>query len=93
MVIDSTKTDPDALEDLEDILYGTENANARLPLPAEVISIVGGSAVTYVYTAVSPVGSENPVTEGWYVRLGNEFIKSTDTSVITGTVYFERTAE
>lgn len=93
MVIDSTKTDSEALKDLEDILYGTENANARLPLPAEVISIVGGSAVTYVYTAVTPVGSENPVTEGWYVRLGNEFIKSTDTSVITGTVYFERTAE
>lgn len=92
MVIDSTKTDPEALEDLEDILYGTENANARLPLPSEVISIVGGSAVTYVYTAVDPVGSENPVTEGWYVRLGNDFIKSTDITVITGTVYFERTA-
>lgn len=93
MEIDSTKTDPEALATLEDILYGTANADARLPLPSEVISIVGGSAVTYVYTAVTPVGSENPSTEGWYVRLGNDFIKSTDVTVITGTVYFERTAE
>lgn len=92
MTIDSTKTDPEALKDLEDILYGTDNVDARLPLPAEIIRIVGGSAVTYTYTAVTPVGSENPISEGWYVRLGNEFIKSTDTTVITGTVYFERTA-
>lgn len=93
MEIDSAKTDPEALAALEDILYGTASADARLPLPAEVISIVGGSAVTYVYTVVTPVGTENPSTEGWYVRLGNDFIKSTDTTVITGTVYFERTAE
>lgn len=91
MEIDSTKTDADALAALEAILYGSENADARLPLPAEVIQIIGGSAVTYVYTAVEPVGTENPVTEGWYVRLGNDFIKSTDTTVISGTVYFERT--
>lgn len=91
MEIDSTKCDPDKLEDLLEVLYGTDNTDARLPLPDEVIAIVGGTAVTYVYTVVEPVGAENPVTEGWYVRLGNDFIKSTDTTVIAGTSYFERT--
>lgn len=37
LVIDSTKADPDKLKDLEDILYGTENTDARLPLPDEII--------------------------------------------------------
>lgn len=41
--VDSTKTDPVKLAALEDILYGTENTDPRLPLPAEVISILGGS--------------------------------------------------
>lgn len=41
IVIDSTKCDPDKLADLEEILYGTAGqggADARLPLPAEVIA-------------------------------------------------------
>ena len=37
LVIDSTKADADKLKDLEDILYGTENTDARLPLPDEII--------------------------------------------------------
>ena len=40
MTIDSTKVDPDLLESLMDILYGTEGqdgADARLPLPDEII--------------------------------------------------------
>lgn len=42
--IDSTKTDPVKLAALEAVLYGSENADASLPLPAEVIAILGGSA-------------------------------------------------
>lgn len=41
IVIDSTKCDPDKLAALEEILYGTagqSGTDARLPLPAEVIS-------------------------------------------------------
>ena len=40
ITIDSTKTDPEKLAALEDILYGTEEADARLPLPAEVIELL-----------------------------------------------------
>lgn len=44
ITIDSTKADSAALDALEDILYGTENEDARLPLPNEVLEIMGGGA-------------------------------------------------
>lgn len=47
VTVDSTKTDPAAFADLEDILYGsdgTPGTTARLPLPAEVVSLVGTPA-------------------------------------------------
>ena len=44
ITIDSTKAESSALDALEDILYGTSEAEARLPLPDEVISIMGGAA-------------------------------------------------
>lgn len=42
MVINSTKTTADKLKAIEDILYGTDDAEARLPLPDEIISIMKG---------------------------------------------------
>lgn len=42
VVIDSTKVDAEALSAFEDILYGTENTPARLPLPDEVAAHFGG---------------------------------------------------
>ncbi len=91
MEIDSTKVDPTTLASLEDILYGTANSNPSLPMPAAVIAMFGGSATVYTYSVVTPVGTENPSSEGWYVRSGNNFVQSTDTTVIEGTVYYERT--
>jgi hypothetical protein len=44
VVIDSTKADETKLKQLEDILYGTEEAEARLPMPDEIIQIMGGAA-------------------------------------------------
>lgn len=41
VVIDSTKADPTKLKKLEEILFGGESAEARLPLPDEIVSIVG----------------------------------------------------
>lgn len=41
ITVDSTKTDPAKLAALEDILYGTVGDDPRLPLPAEVIALVG----------------------------------------------------
>jgi hypothetical protein len=49
ITIDSTKVDAGALEALEDILYGTDLVDPRLPLPAEVIALFSGTI-----TEVSP---------------------------------------
>lgn len=42
VVIDSTKVDAAKIAELEDILYGTESTEARLPLPDEVKRIFAG---------------------------------------------------
>lgn len=41
LTIDSTKVDADKLAALEAILYGGDETEARLPLPAEVITLLG----------------------------------------------------
>lgn len=89
MEIDTTKINAASLTALKEALYGTANSDPYLPLPSEILSILTGTAVTYTYTQVSnPTG--NPSTSDYYVRSGNDFIKSTDTSVIAGTVYYTR---
>ena len=40
LIIDSTKVSAAALKAIEDVLYGTTEAEARLPLPDEVLSII-----------------------------------------------------
>lgn len=40
ITIDSTKVDADKLAELEAILYGSEDAEARLPLPDEIITLM-----------------------------------------------------
>lgn len=40
LTIDSTKTDPSVLAALEDILYGDDTEEARLPMPSEVITLM-----------------------------------------------------
>jgi hypothetical protein len=45
LTIDSTKVDEAALADLEDILWGTDADEPRLPSPAEVVSLFSGGAV------------------------------------------------
>lgn len=41
IVIDSTKVDADALTALEEVLYGSDSVEARLPLPDEIVEIMG----------------------------------------------------
>lgn len=43
ITIDSTKADPTKLAALEAILYGSDDEDARLPLPDEIIEIFGGT--------------------------------------------------
>lgn len=41
VTIDSTKVESAKLKSLEDILYGTESGEARLPLPDEIAELIG----------------------------------------------------
>lgn len=51
----------------------------------------------YVYKAfynrVTPVGSENPHQEGWYVKLGNIYILTQDTTVNAAQTYYAKTCQ
>lgn len=40
LIIDSTKADPAKLSAFKEILYGTETTDSRLPLPAEVLTLM-----------------------------------------------------
>lgn len=44
ITIDSTKCDAEKLAALEAILYGSESEEARLPLPTEIVTLMGGAA-------------------------------------------------
>lgn len=48
---------------------------------------------TYTYSAVSPVGTENPSEEGWYEKDGDVYTLSADTTVDSEKTYYERTGE
>lgn len=45
LTIDSTKVDADKLAALEEILYGSDDVEARLPLPEEIMTLMGGEVV------------------------------------------------
>lgn len=81
IVIDSTKVDPDGLEALEDILYGTVGADPRLPLPAEVIALFSGT-VTEVET-VAP--TYNSSTDEITIPSVTGVVYSIDGEDVTGT--------
>lgn len=46
------------------------------------------SSVTYTYTLVTPVGTENPKNEGWYIKNGSDYILALDTTVIADREYY-----
>ena len=54
-----------------------------------------GSEGTASYSAVSPVGTENPTTEGWYERSGSDpnyvYTLTTDTTVNNEKTYYSKT--
>jgi hypothetical protein len=60
LVIDSTKVNAAKLADLENILYGTAGTDPRLPLPAEVATVLG---TTLVVTALPTVPTYNAATD------------------------------
>lgn len=61
VTVDSTKTDPDRLAELLDIIWGTDVDDPRLPSPDEVLSLVGEGAVN---VEMALAGSQPTFVEG-----------------------------
>lgn len=53
-----------------------------------VITINGGAAPAPTYTAVTPVGTENPSEEGWYELVNGSYVLSEDTTVDNSKTYY-----
>lgn len=73
-------------------LTGHVSINAQNVMPMVFYSMDGdeSEAVGYTYTAVSPVGTENPSEEGWYVLVGDNYRLTSDIEVDSNVTYYER---
>lgn len=74
-------------------ITGHVSINNQSVVPVEFYSLSGEDAeASYTYTSVSPVGTENPSEEGWYVLVGDDYRATSDTTVDSNVTYYERTA-
>ena len=61
-----------------------------VPMEFYVLEKSDDAQTEYEYTAVSPVGTENPKEEGWYVLNGDRYVLTQDTEVDSNKTYYER---
>lgn len=73
-------------------LTGHVSIDDQDTVPMAFYSTSGSAPTSYTYTAVSPVGTENPSTEGWYILSGDAYRLTNDTSVDSNKTYYERSA-
>lgn len=71
-------------------LTGHVSINAQDVVPMVFYSSAAGSSVSYTYTEVTPVGTENPSEEGWYILNGDRYYPTHDTTVDANKTYYER---
>lgn len=62
-----------------------------VPMEFYVLTKSDDAQTEYTYTAVEPVGTENPSEEGWYVLNGDTYILTQDTEVDSNKTYYEQT--
>lgn len=75
-------------------ITGHVSINAQNVVPMVFYSMSGDdSGTTYTYTAVTPVGTENPSEEGWYVLYGDVYSPTVDTVVDENKTYYKRSKE
>ena len=92
ITLDSTKVDAEALETLEQILYGTAGVDPRLPLPAEVIALFSGTVTEVTPTEPTAVGNviTIPTVTGVTYTINGEAVTGTFTmTALTGDVVVE----
>lgn len=89
----SLQTGKNAKGQVSITLTGHVSIAAQDVVPMEFYSLDPDAGTTYTYTAVTPVGTENPSEEGWYVLVGDSYRLTSDTEVDANVTYYEREAE
>jgi hypothetical protein len=89
ITIDSTVVPANKLTELEDLLYGTQGTDPKLPTPAEVYAIFAGSTVTVTPTAPTATAAgviTIPTVTGVRYRRADTGVVVTGTVTISGGV-------
>lgn len=86
----SLKTTKNGKGNVSVTLTGHVSIQNQDVVPVEFYSYDATPSVTYTYTAVEPVGTENPMNEGWYVLVGDEYRPTSDTTVDANVTYYEQ---
>lgn len=73
---------------IDSTAFTTTEAKAKL---TDLENIIWGTDAEDTYTEVTPVGTENPVTEGWYEKSGATYVLSADTTVDAQKTYYSKT--
>lgn len=88
----------DAEGDVYDYYIQYYFSNTEIKLKGTPKAIIGNNSIstTVKFTdsiinsmQVTPVGTENPHTKGWYEKSGNNYIVTSDTTVVSGKKYYE----
>ena len=53
-------------------------------------NVIYGTAGSVSYSEVAATSSDNPVAEGWYEKIGTEYVLSSDTEADTSKTYYEK---
>lgn len=87
----SLQTSKDGKGQTSVTLTGHVSIDAQDVVPMVFYSASGdGSETSYTYTAVTPVGTEDPSEEGWFILSGDRYYPTHDTSVDSNKTYYER---
>ena len=86
LTIDSTKANPAKLAKLEDILFGSETSDARLPFPSEIIEIMKGEPDPALSIAVSPITGNTDLLGKKASELQSNIVINDTTMSISGTL-------
>ena len=89
-LVDSRTIPAAKLAEIENIIYGTDDTNARLPLPDEIITLINTNNDPVTYTVVEPEENANPASSGWYEIVDGDYVATTDTTVVDDKTYYSR---
>ena len=68
------------------------NVRVEVEISPAIAMRIHSNADDYTYTAVTPEGTENPASEGWYVLDDGSYVLTEDTTIQAGTTYYTRSA-